>query len=60
MFHVPRMMVTRRPVSRAPGTGFSIVPSIQLIAVLVAQMPRASIRIAVAAKYGLRRSCRSA
>jgi hypothetical protein len=50
MFHVPRMMVTRRPVSRAPGTGRSIVPSIQLRTVLVAQMPRASMKTAVAVR----------
>lgn len=50
MFQLPRMMLTRPLVSRAPGTGRSMVPSIHLNAVLVAHIPSASIRIALAVK----------
>jgi len=54
------MMVTRLPVSRAPGTGFSMVALIHLKTVLLAQMPSASISTAVIANPGLLRSCRNA
>ncbi|HMG87981.1 MAG TPA: hypothetical protein VK574_19780 [Terracidiphilus sp.] len=47
-------------MSRAPGIGRNIVPSIQLKTVLLAQIATASIAVAVIEKPGLLRSCRNA
>ena len=45
MFHSPRTRVTSSPVFCAPGIGRSIVPSIQLNTVLLAQIAIASITV---------------
>src|SRR6185437_11077320 len=54
------MTLTNSLVFRALGMGFSMVPSIQLKTVLLAQMASASINTAVNVNPGLLRSCRRA
>ena len=56
MVHCPRITLTSCPWSLAPGIGCSIVPSIQLNTVLLAQIATASIAVAVIVNPGFLRS----
>ena len=60
MFHWPRITLTSSLVLRALGMGRSMVPSIQLKTVLLAQIASASMSTAVRVNPGLLRSCRKA